>query len=81
MQEKRGLDHFGLEDNCGVEELEDFLHANEYLGSFLSTESSLPQPPHVDFRWEDLAEYEKDKSLLVGFFPLTEEGKVLAFNC
>jgi hypothetical protein len=76
MQTTRGLGHLDLGADCnrGINELEKFLNANEYLGSFLSTESSWPQPPHVDYTWEILKEHEGDKSLMLGFFPLTKDG-------
>ena len=79
MQEKRGFDHFGLDGDCndGIQKLESFLNANEYLGSFLSTESSNPQPAHVDYTYEILAEHEEQKTLQLGFFPLTEDGMFL----
>ena len=70
MQTQRGLSHLGL----GV--VQDMLGANEYLGSFLSTESSVPQPAHVDYAWEVL-EGECGQNLQLGFFPLTKEGMLL----
>jgi hypothetical protein len=78
MQVQRGLDQFDLGPQCdrGIFDLENFLQANEYLGSFLSTESSCPQPPHVDYTWEILKEHEDQKSLKLGFFPLTEDGRL-----
>lgn len=80
MQQKRGLNHYNLTgDGDGIKKLEDFLQANEYLGSFLSTESSLPQPPHVDYTYEVLEEHSKNNTLRLGFFPLTEEGMFLQF--
>eukprot|EP00536_Pseudo-nitzschia_multiseries_P010450 jgi/Psemu1/25991/gm1.25991_g len=77
MQQERGLEHFpGL--NAGrVHELEKTLRANEYLGSFLTTKSSIPQPAHVDYPWEVLEEHARDQSLKLGFFPLTNEGMFL----
>ena len=74
MQRERGLEHFAGLSPSRVQELEHTLQANEYLGSFLTTKSSLPQPPHVDYPWEILEEHAQDKSLEIGFFPLTEEG-------
>jgi hypothetical protein len=77
MQQTRGLDHYNLNDKTGLQELEAFLQPNEYLGSFLSTESSLPQPPHVDYTYEVLEEHSKDNTLRLGFFPLTKDGMFL----
>jgi hypothetical protein len=77
MQQKRGLDHFDLDDTAGIQQLERFLQANELLGSFLSTESSLPQPPHVDYTYEVLKEHEEQNTLRIGFFPLTKDGMFL----
>ncbi|KAL3925987.1 MAG: hypothetical protein SGILL_000034 [Bacillariaceae sp.] len=77
MQQQRGLDHYDLEDDAGVGELQDFLNANEYLGSFLSTESSVPQPPHVDYTYDVLQEHAENETLKIGFFPLTKDGMFL----
>jgi hypothetical protein len=77
MQQERGLDHYNLDDTDGIQQLENFLQANEYLGSFLSTESSSPQPPHVDYTYEVLKEHEKHKTLKIGFFPLAKDGMFL----
>jgi hypothetical protein len=74
MQSQRGLQHLGL----GV--VHDLLQADEYLGSFLTTESSVPQPPHVDYKWEILEEDSSTSSssnLQIGFFPLTQHGMFL----
>mmetsp|Transcript_5338 Transcript_5338/g.11021 ORF Transcript_5338/g.11021 Transcript_5338/m.11021 type:complete len:313 (+) Transcript_5338:183-1121(+) len=75
MQQERGLRNFGSLDSSAVQELEDNIQANEYLGSFLTTKSSLPQPAHVDYPWEVLQQH--GKNLRLGFFPLTEEGMFL----
>lgn len=78
MQQTRGLDHYDLNDPAGLERFETtVLQANEYLGSFLSTEASLPQPPHVDYTYEVLREHERDNTLRLGFFPLTQDGMFL----
>lgn len=77
MQQERGLGHFCGLNSGNIQELEDLLQANEYLGSFLTTKSSLPQPPHVDYPWEVLEKHAKDECLKIGFFPLTEEGMFL----
>mmetsp|Transcript_4534 Transcript_4534/g.7413 ORF Transcript_4534/g.7413 Transcript_4534/m.7413 type:complete len:372 (+) Transcript_4534:85-1200(+) len=47
----------------------------EYQGSFMKTDTTIPQPPHVDFKWELLQE-EKDR-FFIAFFPLTDEGMFL----
>jgi len=47
----------------------------EYQGSFMKTDKTIPQPPHVDFKWE-LLQKEKD-NLFIAFFPLTNEGMFL----
>ena len=77
MQQERGLRHFAGLNADHVDELEATLNANEYLGSFLTTKSSLPQPPHVDYPWEVLSEHADNDSLRIGFFPLTKEGMFL----
>lgn len=77
MQPERGLAHFGGLNPSNVEELEAVLQANEYLGSFLTTKSSLPQPAHVDYPWEVLENHSEDRNLKIGFFPLTKEGMFL----
>ena len=46
-----------------------------YQGSFMKTEKTVPQPPHVDFQW-DILDMWKEK-LFIGFFPLTKEGMFL----
>ena len=76
MQQTRGLDHYDLDEES-VREMEEFLHASEYLGSFLSTETSVPQPPHVDYTYEVLKEHEEHNTLKIGFFPLTQDGMLL----
>lgn len=75
MQQERGLRHFDGLDSDAVAELEDTIQANEYLGSFLTTKSSLPQPAHVDYPWEILQG--QGHNLRIGFFPLTDEGMFL----
>jgi len=80
MQRERGLEHFAGLSPSRVQELEHTLQANEYLGSFLTTKSSLPQPPHVDYPWEILEEHVQDQTLEIGFFPLTEEGMLQCAN-
>ena len=77
MQQERGLRHFPGLNSEHVDELEAAIQANEYLGSFLTTKSSLPQPPHADYPWEVLEEHAEDQSLRIGFFPLTNEGMFL----
>lgn len=79
MQQERGLEHFTGISHDTVRELEGALlhRANEYLGSFLTTKSSIPQPAHVDYPWEVLEEHAGDQSLKLAFFPLTEEGMFL----
>lgn len=77
MQQERGVEHFPGLSSEHVQELESILQANEYLGSFLTTKSSVPQPAHVDYPWEVLDQHEENKSLKLGFFPLTEEGMFL----
>lgn len=44
----------------------------EYQGSFMRTEETIPQPPHVDFEWDILDE--QHNTLRITFFPLTDEG-------
>lgn len=51
------------------------LDSNTFLGSFLATESTTPQPPHVDFTWERLKQH--GHNLRIGFFPLTQDGMFL----
>lgn len=71
-----------------VAQFEGFLSCEEYLGSFLTTESTIPQPPHVDYSWEVLEEHFSSRNnddedhdtapdLMIGFFPLTNEGMFL----
>ena len=65
----------------GIEEFEMTLKAAmgssslEYQGSFMKTESTIPQPAHVDFQWDLLNELKGD--LFIGFFPLTKDGMFL----
>ncbi len=68
MQTRKGLAHLGLEDISSV------VLAEEYLGSFLTTESTVPQPAHVDYTWETIND---SSNLNLGFFPLTNEGMFL----
>jgi len=79
MQQERGLEHFPGIGHDTLRELEGALlqQANEYLGSFLTTKSSIPQPAHVDYPWEVLEKHAGDQSLKLAFFPLTEEGMFL----
>ena len=56
--------------------LSEQLAAKELLGSFLTTEKSVSQPPHVDYTWEILDRYSPE-DLKVGFLPLTKEGMFL----
>ena len=72
MQDQRGLEFLGLSSSL----LQETLKAKEYLGSFLTTERSVPQPPHVDYTWETLEKYSPN-DLQLAFFPLTEEGMFL----
>lgn len=78
MRREQGLDNFvGLSTNH-LHELEKTLRSNKYLGSFLTTKASVPQPAHVDFDWKVLQECEENsQSLMIGFFPLTKEGMFL----
>uniref|UniRef100_A0A7S4T7Z9 Uncharacterized protein n=1 Tax=Ditylum brightwellii TaxID=49249 RepID=A0A7S4T7Z9_9STRA len=72
MQSQKGLQHLGLAKlQNGLLEGQ----ANDALGSFLNTDSTVPQPPHVDYTWEILEEHGGE--LQLGFFPLTEEGMFL----
>lgn len=70
MQSERGLQHLGLKF-----ELQQ-LQAHEYLGSFLTTEHTIAQPPHVDYTWEILDNF-SPQDLKIGFFPLTQDGMFL----
>lgn len=80
MQEHRGLNHLVETDNDqhSLQILEDALketlgcHSVEYQASFMMTEETNPQPPHVDFTWEVLREYKS--KLTLAFSPLTEDG-------
>lgn len=72
MQTQRGLGHMGMSSHT----LDELLGANDYLGSFLTTETSVPQPPHVDYTWEILEQYSPE-DLKNAFFPLTTEGMFL----
>jgi hypothetical protein len=71
MQEQSGLEHFGIPSN----ELQSILRSHQFLLSFMSTETTNPQPAHVDFTWEFLEENEDQ--IEIGFFPLTSEGMFL----
>ncbi|OEU16171.1 hypothetical protein FRACYDRAFT_268903 [Fragilariopsis cylindrus CCMP1102] len=88
MKREYGLDNFICDDDdeyghlrsSHVQELEETLQADEYIGSFLTTKSTTAQPPHVDYTWEVLEQYGEEnptQSLMLGFFPLTEEGMFL----
>jgi hypothetical protein len=48
--------------------------AEDYLGSYLTTERTIPQPAHVDYTWEVL---EGSSKLYLAFFPLSKEGMFL----
>lgn len=72
MQSERGLEHLGLSSA----RMKAQLQAHEYLGSFLSTEHTIAQPPHVDYTWEVLEDFSPD-DLKLGFFPLTKDGMFL----
>jgi hypothetical protein len=74
MQTQRGLEHLGMDSSVLLEALN--TDVKEYLGSFLTTETSVPQPPHVDYTWEILERY-SSQDLNIGFFPLTQEGMFL----
>ena len=78
MRREQGLDNFvGLSTNH-LHELEKTLRSNKYLGSFLTTKASVPQPAHVDFDWKVLQQCEENsQSLMIGFFPLTKEGALI----
>lgn len=52
----------------------DRIRAEEYLGSYLTTEHTIPQPAHVDYTWEVL---EDTKNLYLAFFPLSKDGMFL----
>ncbi len=51
------------------------LQCDQFLGSFMATETTVPQPAHVDFTWERLEQFGQD--LRIGFFPLTSDGMFL----
>ena len=70
MQTRKGLGHLGA-----LSALEEIVPANEKLASFLQTESTTPQPAHVDYNWEVLTKHGQD--LQVGFAPLTKDGMFL----
>lgn len=80
MQPQRGLDHLvgTPEEQALCHEFEALLKETlqtstlDYQGSYMTTESTNPQPAHVDFSWETLAD--RKDNLTVGFFPLTEQG-------
>lgn len=69
MRTKRGLSDLGLDP------IEKMLGARESLGSFMTTESTVPQPAHVDYAWEVLEKCGHE--LWIGFFPLTNDGMFL----
>jgi hypothetical protein len=81
MQPQRGLSHLVMteEEAQLCQALEDTLQRTlqttttlDYQGSFMTTESTNPQPAHVDFAWEILQQHHDD--LTLGFFPLRHEG-------
>jgi hypothetical protein len=83
LQKCRGLKHLTASerDQQLLQELEQTLQTTavvgggnlgEYQGSYMTTDSTNPQPPHVDFRWEVLEESQDGLSL--AFFPLTKDG-------
>ena len=71
MQEEFGMEHLGL----NTEDMQSIINSDQFLISYLSTETTTPQPPHVDFPWEFLDE--QGDSLEIGVFPLTTEGMFL----
>lgn len=81
IQEKYGLKHLSNEETKQNKAInpDKILHSiidyKQVLGSYLATESTTPQPPHVDFTWERLREFGQD--LRLGFFPLTKDGMFL----
>jgi hypothetical protein len=44
----------------------------QYRGSFMKTDKTIPQPPHVDFDWDILDQH--GHKLWIAFFPLTQAG-------
>lgn len=85
LQRCRGLQHLTASerDQQLLQELEQTLKSavggdgdgnnlGEYQGSYMTTDGTNPQPPHVDFRWELLEESQDGLSL--AFFPLTKTG-------
>ena len=83
VQREKGPEHPAPRTNRAIEEaLETTLEVAEYLGSFLATKSTIPQPAHVDYPWEVLekhgdGDHQSPGHLKLGFFPLTEEGMFL----
>lgn len=86
MSEQYGLNHHlkerrseNIRNNNAIVNPDEILHSilqsTQFLGSYLATETTTPQPPHVDFTWERLEEFGND--LRLGFFPLTMEGMFL----
>lgn len=71
MQEQIGLEHFGMSSK----DLQSIVDSNQFLLSFMSTETTNPQPAHVDFTWEFLEE--NGDQIEIGFFPLTSDGMFL----
>lgn len=71
MQEKCGLEHLGMSSDI----LHEIVGSTQFLVSFLSTETTTPQPPHVDFPWDYLEQHESQ--IDIGFFPLTKDGMFL----
>lgn len=91
MQDQYGLNHLlnqshnnrdNIEDDPALQQCNNLdsvitntFQCRQFLGSFMATENTIPQPAHVDFTWERLARYEQD--LRIGFFPLTTDGMFL----
>jgi hypothetical protein len=49
----------------------------EYQGSFMQTETTVPQPPHVDYEWDILQDPVERERLHLSFFSLTDQGMFL----
>lgn len=71
MQEQLGLEHLGIPSK----DLQSIVKSNQFLLSFMSTETTNPQPAHVDFTWEFLEN--NGDQIEIGFFPLTQDGMFL----
>jgi len=74
MPSQRGLMHLGV-DHDRLECLEGRTTDCDVQGSYLSTETTIPQPAHVDYDWQVLQSL--GQHLYIGFFPLTKEGMFL----